>query len=743
MTTTTLNPTKYIITQSRATEFPNPLMLQKGQLVELGQLSQSENWQNWIWCITETNTGWAPIQIFEKTDETHGIVLEDYNARELDVQTGEGFISEKALNGWHYGFLEKSPQILGWVPVENAAIQPVSVSLYVRALDIAPLHGDITPFIQQFENFYASVAFDKVYIETHRDMVIPDKETLLNIKNYLSQKGIETSAGITVTVNEMDDFKTYCYSNPEHREKIKGFVTYTANLFDEVLFDDFFFTNCKCPLCIEQKGEESWTEFRLKQMTEASKTLVLEPARRANPKVKVMIKYPNWYEHFQGSGFNLKDQPPLYDGIYTGNETRDAYFSTQHLQAYQSYQVFRYYENIKPNGNKGGWVDPFGATYMERYAQQIWMTLFAKAKELTLFDYHAISTPLKESQKGDWQNESSEFSFEAMYAKNNEDNRNSNNSQSIQQVPTQMVTVAARALAYVAPILPALGNPIGLKAYKPHHSIGEDFLHNYFGMLGIPIELVPEFPENESLIFLTESAAKDADILQKMKNQLLSGKNLVITSGLVSALEAKGFSDIAEIHVSTKKMLTDTFVMGWEPITYQAKKKVLVSQLMTLTNDVWEEVSCISGLAGTPLITSLRYGNGKLYILTIPDNFDDLYQLPVEVLDRIRKTLQPKGSQVLLQKAPEKVALMTYDNDTFVIASFVGEKVEATVVISEDYVKLMDLRSQEIIESTFLFEESHPNNDQKLVEKQNKQSIFKVTIDAQLFKAYKILRENE
>jgi hypothetical protein len=43
-----------------------------------------------------------------------------------------------------------------------------------------------------------------------------------------------------------------------------------------------------------------------------------------NPKVKVVVKFPNWYEHFQGLGFNLKDEPKIFDGIYTGTETRDA-----------------------------------------------------------------------------------------------------------------------------------------------------------------------------------------------------------------------------------------------------------------------------------------------------------------------------------------------------------------------------------------------------------------------------------
>lgn len=593
----------------------------------------------------------------------------------------------------------------------------VHVALYIRALDIAPLKGDITPFVEQFEKLTASVAFNKVYLETHRDMVIPDENTLQQLKVYMSSKGIQTSAGITVTVNEMDDFKTYCYSNAEHREKIKNFVTYTAQLFDEILFDDFFFTNCKCPLCIEAKGAQSWTNFRLSQMTKSSIELVLEPARRANPNVKVMIKYPNWYEHFQGSGFNLKDQPALYDGIYTGNETRDAYYSSQHLQPYQSYLIFRYYENIKPGGNRGGWVDPAGATSIERYAQQIWLTLFAKAQEITLFDYHGVQRPIKASQRGEWQSEKSSFNFDAITAPYL-DGKGSLTEDA------KMIVIAQQVLKHVAPVLKELGQPFGLKAYKPHHSMGEDFLHNYIGMLGIPLDLVPDFPSEEPLIFLTESAAKDPEMMNRMKNHLLEGKNLIITSGLVKALEHKGFSEIAEIVCSTKKLMTDTFVMGWEPITYPAKKPIIVPQLLTLTNDVWEEVSCISGWAGTPLLTSLNYGNGKMFILTIPDNPDDLYQLPSEVLDKIRRTFISESIQVHLKETPEKVSLLTYDNETFVLASFLDETLRATVVIHAEATQLIDLRTGELISSNVVSEDG--------------QSVgFSFEIEPQLYRAFK------
>jgi hypothetical protein len=559
-------------------------------------------------------------------------------------------------------------------------------ALYVRALDLAPLKGDITPFKERFEQINKNVKLDKAYLETHRDLIIPDEETMLAVKNYLTGLGIETSAGITVTIKESDNFKTYCYSNPVYREKLKEVVKYSARLFDEVVFDDFFFTNCKCPLCIEAKGDRSWTQFRLDQMTQASTELVLEPAREVNPKVNVVIKYPNWYEHFQGLGFNLKDQPALYDGLYTGNETRDAVMSAQHLQPYESYLVFRYYENIKPGGNRGGWVDPFGSKSLDRYAEQLWLTLFAKAPEITLFDYFSIQTPIRESQRGSWQGQGTSFSFDAVTAP-------------VRQVDgslpcdANMSLPAGAALAQVDKFLGELGNPVGVKSYRPYHAMGEDFLQNYLGMLGIPMDLVPEFPKEAGTIILTESAKHDPEIVEKIKGQLMEGKTVIVTSGLLKALQGKGFEDIVEMECTDRKQITQDFQIG--SCIYSASKSMLVPIIHYLTNDSWEEVSCMGGTAGTPLLHSGLYGNSKLYVLTIPDNFDDLYHLPAEVLNYIREVAS-KDMFVSLE-GPSQVTLFAYDNDTFIVESFQDENVEVQLIVDDCYSKVEDVLTGETL----------------------------------------------
>ena len=118
----------------------------------------------------------------------------------------------------------------------------------------------------------------------------------------------------------------------------------------------------------------------------------------------------------------------------------------------------------------------------------------------------------------------------------------------------------------------------------------------------------------------------------------MDGKT-VITSGLLRALQDKGIRDIVEMEYTQRKQVTQDFLMGWGNV-YSSEKPILVPFIQYLTNDSWEEISCLGGTTGTPLLHSASYGNSTLYVLTIPDNFNDLYYLPAEVLTRIRKQWQ-------------------------------------------------------------------------------------------------------
>ncbi|MDZ7346332.1 MAG: hypothetical protein ONA69_05990, partial [candidate division KSB1 bacterium] len=158
-------------------------------------------------------------------------------------------------------------------PASADSYKNFHVAVYARAYEVREM-GDLTKLAERFDLMQKHVKISKIYLETHRDMIVVDQETLDKAKAFFAARGVQTSGGITITVNEMNRFQTYCYTNPEHRRKLREIVEFTARNFDEIILDDFFFTNCKCPSCIAAKGRRSWTEFRLDLLTRAAKELI-------------------------------------------------------------------------------------------------------------------------------------------------------------------------------------------------------------------------------------------------------------------------------------------------------------------------------------------------------------------------------------------------------------------------------------------------------------------------------------
>ena len=118
-------------------------------------------------------------------------------------------------------------------------------------------------------------------------------------------------------------------------------------------------------------------------------------------------------------------------------------------------------------------------------------------------------------------------------------------------------------------------------------------------------------------------------------------------------------------------------------------------QIQYLTNDSWEEVSCLAGVTGYPLLLSAQYANGTLYVLTIPDNFGDLYHLPPEVLSRIKEAVG-KDLYVRLE-APSQVVLFVYDNDMFIVESFLPESVDMRLVLDGRLHQVIDVLTGETL----------------------------------------------
>lgn len=561
------------------------------------------------------------------------------------------------------------------------------VTTYVIVQDVNKM-GDEKKLEAEWSEFTKSVKPDKIYLETFRDMNFVDEKALQTAIKFFKSKGVEVEGGITFNSkgSVTGRWETFCYSNPETRVLIKKISEIAAKYFDEILLDDFYFTNCKCKLCVAAKGDQSWAKFRTALLDQSAKELIVDPAHGVNPKCKVIVKFPNWYEHFQGLGFDLEKMPTIFDGVYTGDETRDPK-GEQHLQPYESFSIYRYFNNLRPGYNFGGWVDN-GASYLDMFAEQLWMTLFAKTPEITMWNYGAMKGTIRDTPRS-WSKYKTSFDYDDMKA------------ESAARGVTRLTygRVADYAFEKADKISGKLGTPKGIKSYKPFHSVGEDFLQNYMGMIGVPVEIVPAFPENNELVLLTETASKDPEIVSKINKHLLNGGEVVVTSGFYHAMQGKGIENICEMVYTDRKADIDTIIVpsGWWRKPFKTAVTIKIPQMTYMTNDSWEEISTLSYGNGWPLLQRNYYGAANFFVWVIPENFSHLYALPDAVLNSLRNFMDNEiGLHI---EGPSQVALFPYDNGTFVVESFRDEPVTINVVTRKSK-SIKDLDSGEVINGT-------------------------------------------
>src|SRR5262249_6054693 len=121
------------------------------------------------------------------------------------------------------------------------------------------------------------------------------------------------------------------------QEKVQGIFEFAASLFDEIMIDDFWFTDCTCAECDAARkaravkvgdnrywvGGDSWDDYRCELMVRLSLDRVLGASKKVNPNVRLIIKYPQWYESFHERGYEVLRETAAFDRIWVGTECRD------------------------------------------------------------------------------------------------------------------------------------------------------------------------------------------------------------------------------------------------------------------------------------------------------------------------------------------------------------------------------------------------------------------------------------
>jgi len=373
-------------------------------------------------------------------------------------------------------------------------------------------------------------AVSKVYVEVFRDGYQAKRETLQHAKERFAAAGIEVSGCVTTT--QVGKRSTgwngiACYTDSKTQQRVQEIFEYAAGLFDETMIDDFWFTDCTCADCeaarraktvtIGQKtypvaGDSrtgilpvgsSWEDYRCELMVRLSQDRVLGAAKKVNPRAKLIIKYPQWYDQFHERGYEVLRQSADFDRTWVGTETRD-YTDRQWggTPQYEAYFIMRWLGGIGGQKCGGGWYDPYGTTE-QTYVEQARQTVLGGARESLLFCYGSLL-----SQTGP------------------------KNVAALRKEIPELFAVAEQVRRR---------RIVGIAAYKPanSHPENERRVFDFVGMMGVPLVPCHEFPADAKAGFFSIHALKDPDLPKKLSAFIAAGKPVLVTDGLAQKLTGK------------------------------------------------------------------------------------------------------------------------------------------------------------------------------------------------------------
>ncbi len=366
----------------------------------------------------------------------------------------------------------------------------------------------------------------RVFLETYRGGYTAERGTLEQARARFEAAGIEVSGGVTTTgigkSSSTGSRGVSCYTSEETRKELQNIFEYTASIFDLIMIDDHFFTDCECEDCQKARGERRWSEYRSDLMVEVSREYTLKPAKAVNPNVKVIIKYPLWYNDFHRRGYDVLRQSALFDLIWAGTESRDYDFdvSPRGEVQYQSYFNMRWIGSIGGTRTGGGWFDPL-ATTPKTYLEQGRQTVLGEGKEIMLMSYGQLIT-----ETNTW------------------------GGRAFQGTPIANVEAFRRELPGLFELAKMVRNkPIkGILATKPANSDPyDDFeattgrkpdahIYDIVGMLGLPLIPSTGIDTSADAAFFPFQVLKDPTFLEKLRKMLSEGKPVLITDGLAERL---------------------------------------------------------------------------------------------------------------------------------------------------------------------------------------------------------------
>jgi hypothetical protein len=542
----------------------------------------------------------------------------------MSITSVLGFLLRRALAlAALCGLLSLAPALALAQP-QPARWEHVKTALFFTSEDVDTLLS--TPADRRATlAYFAPLRLGKVYLENASEDPAA-AAGLRAIVDDLRAQGLEV-CGAVVPANH----GPLCYNDPKDMALLENRVRVLAQVFDEIIVDDWLFTTCTCAKCLEGRGGDSWADYRSRLVPEQSKKHLIDAARQVNPRVRVIIKYPNWYEGHRQHGYDVARQTPQFDGVSVGIETRQLATQDQHIPAYSGYVFQRWIGGDAGEKWRSAWLDNFQMQGdFDEFAAEVWQAVLARAPEIIFWCAGQLHPPLAASE---------------LYAP-------------LCELMPQCDHLAGMLSG------PARGIPIHL----PLGSVGEYNIFGYLGMVGLPMAPSAAFPADAKQAIFTQHSLRDPQLAAELLARVRSGREVFLTWPLLADLKGSELARALNVIGGGGTVSSQTFRVHeelWHARVVEAQRVFTFPRIQLSTWPYVREVALVREDADFGVLLSTPYLEGRVDVLNLPDNSYDLLRLPEPVLNAVRRVFFDELGVRLT--GPGGVALYPFGGRQYVI----------------------------------------------------------------------------
>jgi len=506
----------------------------------------------------------------------------------------------------------------------DARWQHIKTAMFFTSVDVEKLLA--TPEERRATlAYFAPLRLSKVYLEDARGDVAA-VAFLREIAAALKAEGLEVSGAVVPA-----DKGPLCYNDPKDMATLEGRVRVLAQVFDEIIVDDWLFTTCTCAKCLAGRGSDSWADYRSRLVAEQSKRHLIDAAKQVRPGVQVIIKYPNWYEGHRQHGYDVARQTPQFDGVSVGIETRQRATHDQHIPIYSGYVFQQWIGGDAGPKWRSAWLDNYDMQGDPNdYVAQVWQAVLARTPEIIFWCAGQLHPPIP----------------------------------------------AADVYPHLVGLMPEFdrlagmlnGPARGIAIHLPLGSVGEYNIFGYFGMIGLPMAPRTSFPADTKTAIFTQHSLRDPQLAAELLARIRAGKEVFLTWPLLQNLRDSELGRVFNVIGESGTVASSTFRVRegfWDSKPVEAAHPFTFPKIQTSTWPYVREVALVREDADFGVLLTTPYAEGQVDVLNLPDNNYDLLRLPEPVLNSIRRIFAEELGVRLI--GPGGVALYPFGERQYVL----------------------------------------------------------------------------